>query len=433
MFFKKTKQMKSEKTILIEEAADGVILDPQSADVRKQIAMIGLTRDDLLRIKVLQPFVTEKIDWIVDRFYENLEHQPSLLSIIHDNSSIERLKGTLKRHIGEMFDGVVDDSYFEKRTKIAHIHVRIGLQTKWYMCAFQDLFLSLAAIVEDNTASKKDYFETIRAVSKILNLEQQLVLEAYDSETQRITNEIEQQKVIIRDQVASSSQNLAAISEETNASFHQLNARSGEIAGLASEGTAMASLSEERAKQGKEQLQKQKVNMSSIKETVQTTLDDVEVLLDISKHMQEIVNIVTGIADQTNLLSLNAAIEAARAGESGKGFAVVAEEVRKLSDETKKSVSNVSSLILNTNTQVQKLTGSLEQINKAVTIGDENMKETGEQFEQIMAAMKETKHQNDRMETEVAAFAGIVTELGKAFEEVAFSADSLTMVTQELG
>ncbi|WP_409290307.1 protoglobin domain-containing protein [Peribacillus sp. SCS-37] len=433
MFFKKTKQVKSEKTMLIEEAAGGVVLAPQSSDVKRQIEMIGLTRDDLLRVKVLQPFVTEKIDWIVDRFYENLEHQPSLLSIINDNSSIERLKGTLKRHIGEMFDGVVDDAYFEKRTKIAHIHVRIGLQTKWYMCAFQDLFLSLAAIVEENTVSKKDYFETIRAVSKILNLEQQLVLEAYDSETQRTTNEIEQQKVIIRDQVASSSQNLAAISEETNASFHQLNARSGEIAGLASEGTAMASLSEERAKQGREQLHKQKVNMSSIKETVRTTLDDVEILLDISKHMQEIVNIVTGIADQTNLLSLNAAIEAARAGESGKGFAVVAEEVRKLSDETKKSVSNVSSLILNTNTQVQKLTGSLQQINNAVTIGDENMKETGEQFEQIMAAMKETKHQNDRMETEVSAFVDIVTELGKAFEEVAFSADSLTMVTQELG
>ena len=64
-----------------------------------------------------------------------------------------------------------------------------------------------------------------------------------------------------------------------------------------------------------------------------------------SQQIHQIVSIVTSIAEQTNLLALNASIESARAGEHGKGFAVVAQEVRKLAEETKKSISNISTFI----------------------------------------------------------------------------------------
>ena len=108
----------------------------------------------------------ENINEIVEQFYENLTNEPSLLKIINNNSTIGRLKKTLTQHISEMFDGIIDQSYIQKRIHIAHVHVKIGLQTKWYMCAFQDLLLSLSTIIEKNIVHKEDYFLAIRAVSK---------------------------------------------------------------------------------------------------------------------------------------------------------------------------------------------------------------------------------------------------------------------------
>ena len=354
------------------------------------------------------------------------------LSIINDNSSVERLKNTLRQHITEMFDGRIDKVYFEKRIKIAHIHVKIGLQTKWYMCAFQDLLLSLINIIEENVGIKEESFLALKAVSKLLNLEQQIVLEAYDHESERLKREREEEKVIIRNNVANASQNLAAISEQTNASFHQLNNQSHEIFSLSNTSTELSILTEERATQGKEQIIKQTNNMSNIHQSVDEISSDLQVLLDISKQMEKIVDIVNGIADQTNLLSLNASIEAARAGEHGRGFAIVAEEVRKLSDETKQSVSNVATLILNTHNHVENLTHSLEKIRTEVEDGNDHMQETENHFEQILKTMGETKLQNNKIHDELYSLQTILTELGEAFEEVTLSADRLATITQDM-
>ncbi|PMV33612.1 chemotaxis protein, partial [Pseudomonas sp. FW305-3-2-15-C-R2A1] len=76
---------------------------------------------------------------IVDAFYRNLKNEADLRAIIEEHSSVERLSRTLAVHVQEMFQGTMDDTFIQKRLKIAQVHLHIGLLPKWYMSSFQDM------------------------------------------------------------------------------------------------------------------------------------------------------------------------------------------------------------------------------------------------------------------------------------------------------
>jgi methyl-accepting chemotaxis protein len=113
--------------------------------------------------------------------------------------------------------------------------------------------------------------------------------------------------------------------------------------------------------------------IAKISEGLENTLDQSIQMASQSEDIKTVVQIISEIAEQTNLLALNAAIEAARAGEHGRGFAVVADEVRKLAEKTQKSLSDIT---LNVNTLAQSIvdigdditvqTNEIEQINELV-------------------------------------------------------------------
>ena len=428
MFFKKTLH---QERIQIDsyEVKIQVGRHPQ---LQQRLNMLQLTELDLKYLRTFQPYIEENINDIVNAFYDVLGMDSSLVKIIKDNSTIERLKVTLKKHIYEMFSGIIDEAFIQKRERIARVHVHIGLPTQSYIAAFQNLNLSFMTYVQNYIAHSEDQFSILAAISKMLNLEQQLVLEAFEAYVVEQRQTLEQRQEAVGRSIIEASESLAAISEQTNASYHQLSAQTVDLVVYAERAHDLSCETAQQALDGKEQMQVQTKNMSTITSSVQEITHDIHRLTEMTKQMERVMSIVTNVANQTNLLALNAAIEAARAGEAGKGFAVVANEVRKLAEQTKSSTDTVGELLQQTNERTAKLEASLDNIQTAVKFGEEGMLHTEQKFSQILHSMSETETQNGLITKETQQLGTVIQELSVAFDEVTDSADRLAVISQEL-
>ncbi|MFJ8528871.1 globin-coupled sensor protein [Bacillus sp. NPDC094106] len=398
---------------------------PANSELKTQMDMLHITKEDLQIVKVLQPFIYEQLDWITEQFYTNITKQPHLIEIIERYSSVTKLKQTLKQHIKELFSGDIDQGFIERRVQIARRHVKIGLHRKWYTAAYQELFRSILKILKTRISTMDDFSYSVNVINKLFTLEQELVISAYESEYERIQKEHEKEKEITAMTITHIATELAAVSEKTSASIQQLTTQSENIVEIAKTGTSLATTSEEKANKGKEQLDIQNKRMESIQSNMETIIEDTRELLDISKKINEIIDIVKSIAEQTNLLALNAAIESARAGEFGKGFAVVAGEIRKLSEQTKESISNVTKLVGKTNEQIIHVSSSVEQISSLVSDGTDSMHETDQYFQEIVKDMSNSKEQNKKIENELEVISQVVKSIQDDSSQMALTADSL--------
>ncbi|MCM3160789.1 methyl-accepting chemotaxis protein [Metabacillus litoralis] len=128
--------------------------------------------------------------------------------------------------------------------------------------------------------------------------------------------------------------------------------------------------------------------MGNIKKDVENLSTSIEGLNDHSSHIEKISGMITSIADQTNLLSLNAAIEAARAGESGKGFAVVAKEVGKLAEQSSNFANQINQIVHKLQRDIEMVLSSMQLTISGVAKGDIATKEAESAFEEIYNAIQ---------------------------------------------
>lgn len=148
--------------------------------------------------------------------------------------------------------------------------------------------------------------------------------------------------------------------------------------------TASAQNAMEAASKGQEAVQRTIGGIETIRETTSAASQSVSSLGELGEQIGAILEVINDIADQTNLLALNAAIEAARAGEHGRGFAVVADEVRKLAERTTGATGEISQTIETIQTQTNTTVQHMESGTHAVDHGSESATDAGERLNHIV-------------------------------------------------
>jgi methyl-accepting chemotaxis protein len=143
-----------------------------------------------------------------------------------------------------------------------------------------------------------------------------------------------------------------------------------------------------------------------------------------SKQIGDIVSVIDDIADQTNLLALNAAIEAARAGEQGRGFAVVADEVRKLAERTAKSTSEIGEMIRGIQDEVSKAVHSMENATSNVDVGVELVTQAGSALQAIVKSA-------DELQLMVQQIASAADEMSATSEEINRDIEQIASISKE--
>ncbi|MFW5652881.1 MAG: HAMP domain-containing methyl-accepting chemotaxis protein [Planctomycetota bacterium] len=232
-------------------------------------------------------------------------------------------------------------------------------------------------------------------------------------------------------EIASSSEEMAAGMEQQNAQVAQVSTAMeemassiGEVASKCSEAANQSTEAGREATSGGEVVDKTVSEIESIARQTNDAAQSVASLGEKSEQIGQIIEVINDIADQTNLLALNAAIEAARAGEHGRGFAVVADEVRKLAERTQQATEEVGRSISEIQVETRQAVERMESSKEQVQVGVDLAKQAGQALQKIVMGA-------DTVAREVGDITAAAEQQSSASEEVSRNIEEISAVARQ--
>ncbi|MEK4508062.1 methyl-accepting chemotaxis protein [Paenibacillus sp. FSL K6-2524] len=291
----------------------------------------------------------------------------------------------------------------------------------------QDELGQVNAKFNSTVANINTLVTTIKSVS-IQSAEQSKVLSTTMEENHghslAITENIEEISEKVSQQSKSISEGVTSLEEITSG----VNTIAGSTSSVSEASLQMRDQSE----QGNDNVVKVMNQMNSIHQSVMDSVVSIERLQERSGEIEEIVQVITDIATQTHLLSLNASIEAARAGEDGRGFAVVANEVKKLAEQSGNSAKKITDLVHYIQQETLTAVKSINEGEQNVKVGINIVQQTGELFGGILMATDAVTSQIQEVSAATEEMVAETEQITAAIKQLAQLAERNAAVSDEI-